>query len=386
MDQFLEEHCPSRTSVAGALRSWRYVPTSRRDLRLDLLRGICIAIVLVDHVGGWSPLYYLTGGARFFVTAAEGFVCISGVVFGGVYWPIAEKAGMRSVWRKALKRAAMLYVVAIVSSLVLLAGAVVTHLPVALFHDAGEVGNAVLKILLFRRIFRFVMILTLYSLLTAAAPLGIWLLHRRLPAVLAAGSLCLYTAFQLFPDGLDGPLPQNYLFHPAAYQALFFLSMIVGYHGDELRIRFTPQRRRGVLLASGIALAALLALHRTDGGIIAFALPTSPEVWMENVFGREFLRPGRLVAAGVVFTFLFLVVDYAWKPIERAAGWFFLRLGKRSLYCYVVHIPTAAIANHIAARWIHGSHSGIGNFIAQLVVLAVVWALVRFEFLTWLLP
>src|SRR4029079_315261 len=62
------------------------VPESRgkRDLRIDLLRGFCVFVMIVDHVGGESSwLYLVTGGNRFFVSAAEGF-----------WFPLAHRTGV----------------------------------------------------------------------------------------------------------------------------------------------------------------------------------------------------------------------------------------------------------------------------------------------------
>src|SRR5258707_6673504 len=71
------------------VRTWSYYRTadvaSRRDLRLDLLRGFCIFAMVVDHFGGDSWLYAITGGNRFYVSAAEGFIFISGFVMGQAY-------------------------------------------------------------------------------------------------------------------------------------------------------------------------------------------------------------------------------------------------------------------------------------------------------------
>ena len=45
------------------LGSMRFVATPiGRDPRLDLLRGFCVFAMIVDHIGGSSWLYALTGG------------------------------------------------------------------------------------------------------------------------------------------------------------------------------------------------------------------------------------------------------------------------------------------------------------------------------------
>src|SRR5581483_5784853 len=77
---------PAATPAWGALPfvlkmpHLAYVPSGRRDLRLDFLRGFCALAMIVDHIGGASWLYALTGGNRFFTSAAEGFIFISGLV------------------------------------------------------------------------------------------------------------------------------------------------------------------------------------------------------------------------------------------------------------------------------------------------------------------
>src|SRR4051794_38885676 len=101
------------TSLAARVRAWRYVATGRRDQRLDLLRGYCVFAMTVDHLDAPTWLYVLTGGNRFFVSAAEGFLFISGLVMGVVYRPIVERSGLASAAAKALKRSALLYLVTI---------------------------------------------------------------------------------------------------------------------------------------------------------------------------------------------------------------------------------------------------------------------------------
>src|SRR3712207_8597744 len=101
--------------AAGQLETpgWRYEAEGKRDLRLDFLRGFAVFAMVVDHLGGASWLYALTGGNRFLVSAAEGFVFISGVVAGIVYGDRVRAAGWRAAVPKLLLRAWTLYVLAV---------------------------------------------------------------------------------------------------------------------------------------------------------------------------------------------------------------------------------------------------------------------------------
>src|SRR5205823_4301125 len=89
--------------------AWQYVPAGRRDLRLDFLRGYCAFAMIIDHMGGASFLYPLTGGNRFFVSAAEGFIFLSGMLVGFIYGPRIAQRGLEEVQLHVLRRAATLY-------------------------------------------------------------------------------------------------------------------------------------------------------------------------------------------------------------------------------------------------------------------------------------
>src|SRR5215471_1357784 len=104
---------PWSVSVLQRLRGLSYYSTvdfaSRRDLRVDLLRGFCIFAMVVDHFGGDSWLYAITGGNRFYVSAAEGFIFISGFIMGQAYRAKRDKSGLPAAMGEALKRARTLY-------------------------------------------------------------------------------------------------------------------------------------------------------------------------------------------------------------------------------------------------------------------------------------
>src|SRR5574341_1238291 len=96
---------------------WRYPSNEKRDLRLDLMRGFAVMVMVVDHFGGSSWLYLVTGGNAFFTSGAEAFVLISGMVVGMVYGAIALRDGLWSATVKALKRAWTLYKLTVVLTL-----------------------------------------------------------------------------------------------------------------------------------------------------------------------------------------------------------------------------------------------------------------------------
>ena len=87
-------------SVAG----WVYTAEDGRDYRIDLLRGLAVLAMVIDHLAGPSKLYLITGGNRFYTSAAEGFIFLSGLTVGLVYRRIAERQGFPTAIRRLLEQ------------------------------------------------------------------------------------------------------------------------------------------------------------------------------------------------------------------------------------------------------------------------------------------
>ena len=75
-----------------------------RYTNLDFLRGICLLIMTIDHFGDLG-IVRIFG----FFTAAEGFVFISGIVSGIVYYRRYQKTSQRELRQSAFARALKIY-------------------------------------------------------------------------------------------------------------------------------------------------------------------------------------------------------------------------------------------------------------------------------------
>ena len=95
------------------MTAWGYSDTSKRDSRVDLLRGAAIVFVVVNHLGLTSLFQLLTQEAVGFVSGAELFVLFSGLVVGMVYGP-RVKDDFGTVVDLTSRRAGKLYVTALV--------------------------------------------------------------------------------------------------------------------------------------------------------------------------------------------------------------------------------------------------------------------------------
>src|SRR5205085_7301495 len=184
--------------VVDRVRSWSYYRAAdaaeRRDLRVDLLRGFCIFAMVVDHFGGQSWLYALTGGNRFYVSAAEGFIFISGFVMGQAYRAKQERAGLVAAMSDAMKRARTLYLATAVLTIIFSALYLYTDITLWTGRDFGlgidSFQEVIVGALTLHYTYHGTDILAMYTLLMLLAPLVLLLLsvaHWRLelaPAVL----------------------------------------------------------------------------------------------------------------------------------------------------------------------------------------------------------
>lgn len=71
-----------RPSMREQVRSWHYAVPGRRDLRIDMLRGIALVMMVVAHTEVMSVFNIFTWERFGLTTGAEGFVILSGFMLG----------------------------------------------------------------------------------------------------------------------------------------------------------------------------------------------------------------------------------------------------------------------------------------------------------------
>ena len=373
--------------LSQAAQRWMYREASKRDLRLDFLRGLCIFIMVVDHIGGYSPLREITGGNIFFVSAAEGFVFISGLLLGGVYRRIIEREGFRSALLKALRRARTLYILTVTLTFML---AYITWWIGAPWAKPEEIANPLtfaLHLLTLRTSYPFTDVLALYTLLIIGAPLALGLLYRGWTWALLAGSWALWLLYQISPYAAGQPLPTIHSFHPAAWQIYFVHAMALGYHRQRVAAWFHSLSHRALFGWLALLFGVLLAIHVSSGALLAPVVGDNVGGFMQAVFLKNPVRVGRLVAALIVFPLAYMVVTYCWLPLRSVMGWLLLPLGQNSLYSYTMHLP-------IIVLWValFASIPGVTlaqqvlNALTQLVAVLLLWLMVRSRFLFGIVP
>jgi len=383
------------------LASMRFVATPiGRDPRLDLLRGFCVFAMIVDHVGGTSRLYALTGGNRGPITAAEGFVFLSGLVLGIVSRKRVSRDGLRAAVRSSLGRAWTLYGLTVTLTLVFVGLTVGTDLAIwvdrSLLGEIASWPSLVVSVVMMRFTWHGTDILALYALLLAASPLALFLLAEGYHWRLLAGSWALWLMFQVAPEQAVIPwqIEHATTFPLAAWQVLFVNALVLGYRREELTawVQQTADQLHESHATSRVALAAaagvlvVLGVALSVGQAHAMA-PSGSALASFDLYDKASLGIGRLIvftsAAMVVYAGLTLF----WHPIERMLGWLLIPLGQASLYAYAVHLFVIVLAYNVPP-YVGSDQAGweLHNTVGQLLLVLVVWAMVKGKVLYGLIP
>lgn len=362
--------------------SWRYQPgASSRDLRLDLLRGLCLLKMVLNHL--WrTPLHavHLWTG---FVSAAEGFFFISGVVVGIVHGGRSRRDGLAPTARALVQRGGQLYLANLGLVLAFAALEAQRWLPSpAILSQLWERGW--LGLLSFDHGY-YLQVLPRYAVYLLVAPLALWALAAGRGSLVLLVSLLLWATNLLSHGSVRVPsLEQGTQgFAVASWQLLFFGGMVLGYHRD----RAAQWWRR----IEGPALALVLAL--LAGFFVWFHLEqlagrtgldsVAARVWMD----RDWFAPLRAFNAIVVFALAFAIVDRLWLPLAHILGPLLMPFGRDGLFVYLLHVPMVW-GGYVLLRHTSLDLSGASWTPLPLVVATVslLWLLARYRLLMGLVP
>jgi enterochelin esterase-like enzyme len=366
------------------VRGWAYSATSdgggRRDLRIDLLRGFAVFAMVADHIGGESSwLYAITGGDRFFVSAAEIFVVVSGLTMGMVYRGVLAREGIRGVLIKAVNRAYFLYVLTVCLTLATATLALAFQLPWASALSTQSAADFVWSVITLQRTYYLTDVLLLYTFLVfiAGPVLALMALGGTWPVV--ASSWCLWLVWQLHPEQaqLPWPIADNTAFPLAAWQIYFFTAVAIGFHRRSIVDRVAVLHPVLLPLASGFLAAGLFGLHQYVSHAPAAGAETEFTWWLAELFYKYDVRAGRIVAVLVFAIAGYSLLTQAWAPARRALSWFLLPLGQHALTAYALHlflIPLATLAVQIVRPG--GVMSATENTGIQLIGVLTIWFIV----------
>ena len=228
--------------------TWRYAVPGRRDLRIDMLRGIALVMMVVAHTELLSAINIFTWERFGLTTGAEGFVILSGFMLGMLNRQRLQKEVLLTIGWTLWRRAGKIYLVNIVIVLlILLLFALplintfeVTHFVDrysgtvwALFPATPQIKETWFNIVLYLQIGPHqTQILGLYICLLLVSPLFLWLLQTRRAGWLIAASLLGYLAYQRWPLRLTVS-EFEFAFPLLAWQLIYVLGMCCGWFKED---------------------------------------------------------------------------------------------------------------------------------------------------------
>lgn len=364
------------------VRAWRYDPdASKRDLRLDLLRGLCLLKMVTNHIGPSASLTIqkLIG----YATAAEGFFFISGAVVGIVHGRRMIEHGLGTASRQVLRRAVQLYVANLAFVMLFLALERVGAIPYSALTDAIQIGVQWPELFAFNLPY-YLHVLPRYVFFLALTPAALWCLGRgRTLWLLGACSAVYIIRLRIGADLSIGFLerPEPSSFPLLSWQLLFFVGMCLGYHRNRLASLWSHHSRSVIPGLVLLYLGFLVLRHLGETG----SLPLLGK-WSHLLLGREHLGPLRLVNLLAVFGTCFVLVDRLWSPLRRLVGAVLLPFGQHSLYLFLMHIPVAWLSRPIFTDIIGHSTSTWQLLGLELALVALLWLMIRRRMLFGLVP
>ncbi len=372
-------------SSAGHRAGWRYdANASQRDLRLDLLRGLCLLKMAFNHLPptrahGWQNWLG-------WVSAAEGFFFISGAVVGIVYGRKMLTAGWAHVRRSLVNRALYLYLANLALLLLFLGlefGGILRDNRFSMLWSQGSFDAS--RLLSFNQPY-YLHVLTRYVAFLLFAPLALsWLRAGRTRRLLTTSVAIYLLGWALGPNPRIPWLESSgyQVFPILIWQLLFFVGMACGYHRQALGRgwRRLGDRRLAWLTIGGTLLFVLLKRGAELGHM------TLPPSVVSTWFGRTDLGPGRLLNLALFFAASFWLVDRLWKPVHRMTGRVLIPCGQASLYFFLVHIVVVVLGTEALLYLPAGLRPFTsGLLLFDLALVALMWAMVRYRVLYRFIP
>ncbi len=347
--------------------SRKVVEKKSRLLTLDYLRGFFIVVIIADHLSRWpSILSFISGKALLWVTAAEGFVAISGLLVGYVRGYKNRDLPMKEVTIKLIRRALLLYVWSIIATLIYTAliwyvqfqgGA--PGMPI----EKGEWGELIYQTLTLEYTYVWVHYLTLYALFLAVAPIAVWLLRKNQAwLVLLLSIVGLYIGYLTDNQALQ-------------WQAIFFIPSVAGYYLESITTWWQQltKKVRASLTITVLTLTAVTISLSILFSFYAYGFESFANFVNDTIFAKESLTLWRILMAFLWFTGFVLAFNLLGKYIGRWFGWLLVPFGTRSLTAYILHGAAICLISYFTLS----SDNIVINSVLGILCILIVWALIK---------
>ena len=350
--------------------------TSNRLLTLDYLRGYFILVIIIDHLARWPSLFgAFTGRALLWVTAAEGFVIISGLLVGYIRGYKNQQLPLGQVSLKLVRRGALLYLWSIIATIAY--SAILWHVtfkggsPGLPFDRVDDWANLIWQTLTLQYTFVWVYFLTLYAIFLTASPIAVWLFRKNKAWVVVLLSLIILAlGWQLHNEFMQ-------------WQALFFIPSAVGYYLEPIRDwwKNLAAPKRQLLTYSIWGFTALTIVLSVIFTFYSNSIQSSADQ-LNSSFAKDTISIYRILLAFVWFTGFLLLFARLKRWIKRWLGWLLIPLGTRSLTAYILHGLTLCTVSYFALS----SDNILFNTLLGAIAILTTWGLLKIPLIKRFIP
>ena len=363
----------------------------RRIHELDLLRGFFIVVIILDHLQFWpSPLQYLTGQGRLWVSAAEGFFIISGLLIGYLRLYKDAHVDISVLAQKLWKRAVRLWLWCVIITFtvtaltVLLPGDGYLMPRVAQAEQVSSLPVYLWNVVTMNYANDWIYFLRLYAIMLAITPFVVWCVRQGKWWFVALGSLGLYAlslVLQLSESALQ-------------WQVLFFGAALVGWKFEHLLAWLHARPKIFTTLKYSLVAVTFATMALSYFMVHGWSYVESPatslsrntyisiRTHVDPLFSNSPLVPLRIGLAFVWFSGLLALFHLVRQPLERALGWLLYVFGKASLTAYCLQ----ALLLGFVTSFVSGGNSFWLNGLVGVAVLLVFWLLMRLPLTKQILP
>lgn len=347
-----------------------------RHESLDHLRGFFILAIIVDHLSRFPSVFaILSGKALLWVTAAEGFVSISGLLVGYVRGYRNRTQPFKEVAFKLLKRAALLYAWSIIASIVFVW--IIWNVPLKGGFPStpmapNDWGTFLPALFTMHYTYVWVHFLTLYALFLAFSPIAVWLFRQNRAWLVGVISfLVLVAGWMTKSEALQ-------------WQFLFFIPSIFGFYLENIMAwwkRLDRKKRIGIS-AGIIGLTTLSIAASVVCTFFGFVAPSVSHFVNDVLYAKDSVSLLRAGTAFVWFTGYLLVFYFFRAFIQKYLNWLLMPLGMRSLSAYILHGAALCIISYFTI----GDNNFWTNSFMGAVAIMIVWALLKTPFVRRIIP
>jgi hypothetical protein len=331
-----------------------------RDQRLDFWRGLCLIDMVLVHLVWNAKVQFGSFLNDFFGSytrfAAGGFIFVSGLSIGVIFWPRAadpkrRPKTYRALWRRSLYILVVNYVCAMVAVIIdILTGNRTTpENPLGLLRNIfllREGGD----------------LLPFYVMMIALSPLIMMALRKAHGWIfILAGSISLFI-WGLWHPWAFAPA-QHDVFPPVLWQMIFVLGLLLGWAWPKYNA--LAQKWKLAIAAASSLMAGWLfvmewgylwGMKYLSFGIAFVKVPLSTP---------EALRYLSIIVALITTT------DLLWPYLRNTSGAAFVQtLGKKSLPVYVLHLWLVEAVAYVAANT---TAMGTWQIIFAVFSILILW-------------